>query len=117
MAEDWARPVVAFEVRGTDSARTRAFYREMFNWEIVGDAIAQAKGGIGGPEPGPVAVFLQNDAPGVTPVIQVLDLRASMEKAKTLGGAVINEPFDIPNGPTIARIADPDGTHLGLIQQ
>lgn len=116
---DWARPVVVFEIRGRDNARTQAFYRELFNWEIVaGDnGIGRAGGGIGGPEPGPVSIFLQSDAPGVTPYVQVLDLKASMERAKALGGAVINEPFDVPNGPTIARIADPDGTHIGLVQQ
>lgn len=119
MAEDWARPVVAIEIRGRDIARTQEFYRQMFNWDIQGDAngIARADGGIGGPEPGPLNVFLPNDNPGITPMIQVLDLRASMEKAKALGGSVINEPFDVPNGPTLARIADPDGTHIVLVQQ
>ena len=116
MAEDWARPVVAFQIRGSDAARTRAFYSEMFNWVIEGDFIGQAKGGIGGPEPGPIAAFFKSNTPGFTPVIQVLDLRASMEKAKALGGAVVAEPFDVGTA-TFAQIADPDGTHIGLVQQ
>ena len=116
--EDWVRPVVAFEVRGSGE-RLRDFYSQMFNWDIkVGaSGIGQAQAGIGGPEPGPVSVFLQSDSPGVTLYVQVMDLRASTEKATALGGSVINEPFDVPNGPTIARIADPDGTHIGLMQQ
>ena len=68
MAEDWARPVVAFEVRGSDSARTRTFYARCSTGRSSATLIGQAKGGIGGPEPGPVAVFLQSDTPGVTPV-------------------------------------------------
>lgn len=115
--EDWARPVVVFEIRGRDGDRLREFYRQMFNWDIQGEGIGRAPGGIGGPEPGPLSLFMQSDTPGVTLYVQVLDLRASMEKAKALGGSVINEPFDVPNGPTIARIADPDGTHIGLVQQ
>jgi predicted enzyme related to lactoylglutathione lyase len=119
MPEDWARPVVVFEIRGRDNKRTQDFYRQMFNWDIQvdGNGIGRAEGGIGAPEPGPLSIYLQSDTPGVTPYIQVLDLHASMEKAKALGGSVINEPFDVPNGPTIARIADPDGTHIGLVQQ
>ena len=49
--------------------------------------------------------------------IQVLDLKASMAKAESLGGAIIAQPFDVPNGPTVARIADPEGNHIGLVQQ
>jgi predicted enzyme related to lactoylglutathione lyase len=88
MPEDWARPVVVFEIRGRDNKRTQDFYRQMFNWDIQTDAngIGRAEGGIGAPEPGPLSIYLQSDTPGVTPYIQVLDLRASMEKAKALRG-------------------------------
>jgi predicted enzyme related to lactoylglutathione lyase len=117
--EDWARPVVAFEIRGRDNARLQHFYGALFNWQIEANALgfAQIAAGIGGPEPGPVGFLLKSEAPGITLFVQVLDLRSSLEKAKQLGGSVLAEPFQVPNGPAIARIADPEGTPVGLIQQ
>lgn len=40
-----------------------------------------------------------------------------MTRAAELGGAVSPEPFDIPGGPTIAGIADPEGNPVVLVQQ
>jgi predicted enzyme related to lactoylglutathione lyase len=49
--------------------------------------------------------------------VQVRDLRASLVRAQELGGAVVTEPFDVPNGPTMAAINDPEGNPLVLVQQ
>ncbi len=115
---DWSRPVVAFEVRGKDSKRLQDFYREMFNWKI-NDAggIGRSEPGVGPPVEGIGGVFLQGDGPGVSVYIQVADLRASLEKAEQLGGKKVLDPFDVPGGPTIARIQDPEGNFVGLVQQ
>jgi uncharacterized protein len=117
MAEDWARPVVAFEILGRDPEKLQAFYQELFNWVIDASTpgVAQVQAGIGGPEPGPVGVVRAGE-PGVALYVQVLDLRASLEKAKALGGSIVLEPIAMPTR-TIARIADPEGTQIGLIQQ
>jgi predicted enzyme related to lactoylglutathione lyase len=72
--------------------------------------------GIGAPEQ-ITGHIMQNEKPGVTLYIQVLDLRASMAKAESLGGAVTAQPFDVPGGPTIAGIADPEGNRVVLVQQ
>jgi predicted enzyme related to lactoylglutathione lyase len=40
-----------------------------------------------------------------------------MQRAKELGGDVVSEPFDVPGGPTIAGITDPEGNRLVLVQQ
>ncbi len=34
MGDDWARPVVHWEIEALDAERQRAFYGELFNWEI-----------------------------------------------------------------------------------
>jgi uncharacterized protein len=117
MAEDWARPLVHWEIQGRDQAGLKAFYSAMFNWEIAEGPVGLFAAGVGPPEPGPNGHIAAGDAPRVVPYIQVMDLRASMNKAKDLGGAILAEPFDVPNGPTIARIADPEGNHIGLVQQ
>lgn len=115
---DWARPVVAFEIRGRDAAALKKFYAELFNWKIDdGNPVASIAAGIGGPEPGPVGILLAGH-PGVTLSIQVADLRSTLDKAQALGGKIVQEPYDVPGRQlTIARIADPEGTQVGLVQQ
>ena len=49
--------------------------------------------------------------------IEARDLRASLARAVELGGAVVAEPFDVPNGPTLAAITDPEGNPVTLVQQ
>ena len=34
MAQDWARPVVHWEIEATDPERQKAFYADLFNWRI-----------------------------------------------------------------------------------
>ena len=53
MAQDWARPVVHWEIEATDPERQRAFYADLFNWQIGDGFIMEIPPGIGGPEPGP----------------------------------------------------------------
>jgi predicted enzyme related to lactoylglutathione lyase len=65
MAEDWARPVVHWEIRAVDPDRLRAFYGEMFNWTIGEGPIMDIPAGIGGPEPGPGGHIRASDRGGV----------------------------------------------------
>jgi predicted enzyme related to lactoylglutathione lyase len=39
MNNDWARPVVHFEIEALDPIRQRAFYAALFNWDISDGAI------------------------------------------------------------------------------
>jgi predicted enzyme related to lactoylglutathione lyase len=117
MAEDWARPVVAWQLQARDPEAMKAFYAQMFNWQVGDGPIMLVPAGIGGPEPGPIGIITKSDTSRVVLNVQVLDLAAAIEKAKTLGGSMIAAPYDVPNGPTIASIADPEGNVLGLVQQ
>jgi len=115
--DDWARPVVHWEIVAVDAERQAAFYRQLFNWEIGDGAIMQIPAGLGGPEPGPGGHIRQGEHAGVSLYVQVKDLQSSLDLAKQLGGTVLAEPFDLPQGPTIAAITDPEGNVLGLVQQ
>ena len=117
MEGDWARPVVHFEIEALDAERQRAFYRDLFNWDIGDGFIMTIPPGIGGPEPGPAGHLRQSDRSNVSLFIQVRDLRSSLAKAAELGGSVLAEPFDVPDGPTLAAIADPEGNSVMLVQQ
>jgi predicted enzyme related to lactoylglutathione lyase len=117
MADDWARPVVHWEIEARDPALIRAFYRDLFSWDIGDGFIMPIPAGIGGPEPGPAGHIRQSERSGVTLYVQVRDLRDSLDRAASLGGAITAEPFDVPGGPTIAGIADPEGNPVTLVQQ
>jgi hypothetical protein len=117
MSNDWARPVVHWEIEALDPDRLRSFYGELFNWHIGDGPIMEIAPGIGGPEPGPAGHIRKGDRNGVTLYVQVLDLRSSLDKAKDLGGEILMEPFDVPGGPTIAAIKDPEGNPVTLVQQ
>ncbi|HLZ71742.1 MAG TPA: VOC family protein [Dehalococcoidia bacterium] len=117
MADDWARPVVHWEIQARDAEKQRAFYSRLFNWEIGEGPVMRIPAGVGGPEPGPAGHIRQGDHPGVSLYVQVRDLRGSLKKAEELGGSVLSQPFDLPQGPTIAGIADPEGNRLTLVQQ
>ncbi|HAM03561.1 MAG TPA: VOC family protein [Acidimicrobiaceae bacterium] len=117
MGEDWARPVVHWEIEATDPERARAFYAQLFNWRIEDGGLMWVPAGIGGPEPGPAGHIRQGDTPRVTLYVQVRDLRASLSRAAELGGTALTEPFDVPNGPTMAAVTDPEGNPVMLVQQ
>jgi hypothetical protein len=117
MGDDWARPVVHWEIEAVDAEAQRAFYASLFNWEIGDGAVMQISAGIGGPEPGPGGHLRQSDRSRVTLYVQVRDIQASLVKATDLGATVLAEPFDIPGGPTLAAITDPEGNPVTLVQQ
>ena len=117
MTDDWARPVVRWEIQARDPAMLRGFYAQLFNWQIGDGPIMNIPPGVGGPEPGPGGHIRQGGHPGVSLFIQVRDLRASLEKAEQLGGRVLSQPADTPQGPTVAAIADPEGNRVVLVQQ
>ena len=117
MADDWARPVVHWAIEARDPDRQRAFYGALFNWSIGDGPIMGIPAGLGGPEPGPAGHIQPGDASRVTLYVQVRDLRASLALATELGAAVLFEQFDVPGGPTLASITDPEGNPLMLVQQ
>lgn len=117
MAEDWARPVVHWEIRAVDPERLRAFYGEMFNWTIGVGPIMDIPAGIGGPQPGPGGHIRASERGGVTLYVQVRDLAESIARAVALGGTVVQERLQVPDGPTLAVIDDPEGNPVVLVQQ
>lgn len=117
MQEDWARPVVHWEIEALDPARLRDFYGELFHWAVGDGPVMWIPAGIGGPEPGPGGHIRQGDSSRVTLYVQVRDLQESLARAVELGGAALTEPFDVPGGPTLAGISDPEGNPVMLVQQ
>jgi len=114
---DWVRPVVHWEIEARDPEAQRVFYSSLFNWPISDGPIMNIPSGLGGPEPGPAGHMRQSGQSRISLYVQVRDIHDSLALVPTLGGTVISQPFDVPGGPTIASIEDPEGIPLVLVQQ
>ncbi len=111
-------PVTHFEVLGRDAAALQRFYGEAFGWELqdvmdgsyymvnTGSApaggVGSAMGGVDG---------------HVTFYVEVEDPATALAKISELGGRTVQEPMDVPDGPTIALFADPEGHVIGLVKR
>ena len=114
--EDWARPVVHWHLEARDPELLRAFYAALFSWDITDGPIMTIAPGLGGPEPGPGG-HIQQGAGGFTIYVQVRSLTETLARAESLGGSTTLPPFDVPGGPTIAGLRDPEGNQVTLVQQ
>jgi predicted enzyme related to lactoylglutathione lyase len=117
MTQDWARPVVHWEIEARDPDKLRAFYGELFNWNIGDGPIMDIPAGIGGPEPGPAGHIRGSERSGVTLYVQVRDLRETLDKASSLGGTIVMEPWHREGGASLAALRDPEGNPVMLVQQ
>ena len=114
------RPVVHFEIYGKDSERLKAFYTELFGWQIDSNNpmnYGLIAPGVGGPEQGVGGGIAQGDGPRVMVYVQVVDLNETLRKAEEMGGRAVMQPMDVPGGPTIAQLEDPEGNRVGLVKQ
>lgn len=114
------RPLVHFEIQTTDLARAREFYSQLFGWQIDANNpmnYGLIPPGIGGPEAGVGGGIAPSTESRVVLYIQVVDLQETLARAESLGGRRVMEPMDVPGGPTIAQLADPEGNVVGLVKQ
>ena len=114
------RPVVLFQIWAKDADRQREFYREIFGWKIDEPnpmGISMIEHGIGGPPEGVGGSIMAQAEARVLVYVQVLDPAETLAKVETLGGRRVMEPFDVPGGPTVAQMADPEGNVIGLVKQ
>ena len=111
-------PVVHFEVIGSDAQALQSFYKDAFNWQIeeaienYAMAHPDGEGGINGG----IGAAMEGGAGHVTFYVAVPDLEAALSKIEGLGGSTVMEPSEVPEGPTIAMFADPEGHLVGLLK-
>ncbi len=114
------RPVVFFQIWAKEPERQCAFYREIFGWKIDEPnamGLSMIEHGIGGPPEGVGGAIMAGAEARVLVYVQVLDPLETLAKAEALGGRRVMEPFDVPDGPTVAQMADPEGNVIGLVKQ
>ena len=113
-------PVVHFEVQSNDAEKSKAFFSEVFGWNIsdapmpggmtYGVVDTQSDTGIGG---GIGPSF--DEGSHVAFYIEVDDIQASLDKAVAAGGQVMMPVTVIPGAVTMAFFADPAGANVGLV--
>ena len=122
-----ARPVVHFEVIGSNPDQLRRYYGDLFGWTFdtpspVAEEVSQAdsygfldlvtsgdgsgiRGGIGGGEAYEShAIFY----------VGVPDVEAALQRAESLGGTRVMGPATSPNGLVVGHLKDPEGTLVGV---
>lgn len=116
------RPVVHFEVVGTDAAALQRFYGELFDWKIDANnpmqygiverepnLNAESVGIGGGIGPGPEGY--QGHA---TFYVEVPDVEEALVSAERLGGRRVMGPESPMPGLEIGMFTDPEGHLIGL---
>ena len=114
-----ANPFVHNELNTTDHAKAKAFYGQLFQWDLkdmdmgpMGTYTTIGVGeGIGGgimkhPVPGVPSLWL--------PYILVDDLAASTAKARDLGGQIVQENVTVADMGKFSLITDPTGAIFGI---
>jgi len=111
------KPVVHWEVTGKNSKRLQKFYADLFDWKVdannpmeygmVDTGGKGINGGIAAAQEGPG---------GVTFYVEVENLEEYLRSAERMGGKTVMPPSEVPGGPTLAFLADPEGNRIGLIK-
>ncbi len=112
-------PVTHFEITGKDGDALKKYYGDLFGWSINSEnsmnyGMIEAPDGRGA---GGGISTTQDGGPGmVTIYVEVPNAQEYLDKAISLGGKVIMPVMAVPEGPTIALFADPEGHIIGLAQ-
>jgi uncharacterized protein len=121
-----SQPVVHFEIIGTDPAKLRGYYAELFGWAFdTGDAATEAvsepgnygfvdgrttgesgiNGGVGGGEGYERRVLFY---------VSVPDVEAALRAAERLGGTRVMGPDGTPGTIVVGQFTDPEGNLIGV---
>jgi predicted enzyme related to lactoylglutathione lyase len=114
-----ANPFVHVELNTTDVAKAKAFYGKLFGWKLEDTPMPNGStytmidvgGGTGGG-------ILQHPMPGAPSMwlayVQVDDIRAATDQARSLGAQVAKDVTEIPNVGSFSVLVDPTGAAFAL---
>ena len=123
LPDDGIPAVVMWDINSPDSARARAFYRDVFGWKVSEPGAPPVRlatvesGGIQGvlgqaPKEGDHDHGARHK--GLIVYIKVPDVAAALGKIESRGGKKIWGPTEVAPGFWLAQFEDPDGVRLGL---
>lgn len=112
-----ANTICHVELETTDIERAQSFYGGLFDWTFRAFTENMVVFGAGDQHLGG---FMKVDTvnPGSSPSIwvEVENLDASLAKAESLGGKVINPKGPVPHVGWSAQITDLDGNTVGMVE-
>ena len=112
-------PVVWFEVAGHDLGELTRFYGDLFGWKVATDNpmnYGMVDTGSSAGVPGGIYAVDDRAREYVTFYVQVPDVAAALVQAEGLGAKVVQPATDLPGGPTVGLLADPQGHVIGVVQ-
>jgi len=119
MSNDHGR-FIWYELMTSDVEAAKRFYGEIVGWSTQAMGEYTMFIGSAGPMGGVMQLADEHKAHGVPPnwtaYVYVDDCDAAAEKAKALGGQVLNPPSDIPEVGRFAVIADPHGAVTAIMK-
>lgn len=116
--------VVHFEVIGKDGEKLRAFYGELFDWQIDADndmsyGLVQRDGNVNGDGVGiggGIAGGPEGYGGHVTFYVAVPDVEEALQKAESLGGKRVMGPEEIMGMVVLGQFTDPEGNLVGVVK-
>lgn len=116
-----ANPFVHVELATTDPERAKAFYSKLFSWKMEDMPMPGMTYTMIQPGEGTGGGLMKQMMPGAPSAwlayVIVDDVKASTEKAKSLGAQVMRDVTEIPGMGSFSIITDPTGAALGLWEQ
>lgn len=113
-------PFCHLELHSTDTGKAKEFYGSLFDWKLDDMDMGGGTYTMVNVGEGTGGGIMQNPVPGAPShwlaYVEVADLDASIAKAKSLGGTVVQERMEVPNMGWFSVITDPTGAAFGLWQ-
>ena len=116
-----ANPFVHVELNTNDVGKAKAFYGKLFDWKL--EDVPMGPSGtytVIRPGEGTGGGILKHPGPGAQSAwlayVDVADVKASTEKARSLGAKVMKEVTEVPGMGSFSIIVDPTGAALALWQ-
>ena len=113
-------PFVHLELNSTDVDKSKAFYGKLFEWTLedtkIGDldyTMIKVGKGTGG---GMMEQLIPGAGSAWLPYVDVQDIKASTQKAQSLGAKVMKDVSEVADMGWLSIIVDPTGAMLGLWQ-
>lgn len=109
-------PVVHAEIRSADPDATRQFFADLFGWKVASDGAFPGYTFIDTGAEGGTYVAIsprQGSEDEVLFFVAVEDVAATLAKAQTLGGSVVQPAQHVP-GTSFGVFADAQGHRIGV---
>jgi predicted enzyme related to lactoylglutathione lyase len=117
-----ANPFVHVELNSPDPERAKAFYSKLFQWQLEDMPNPAAPAGtytiikVGEGTGGGIMKQVPGGPAGWLAYVGVEDIRATTQKAKSLGAQVMTDVTEVMGMGWLSFIRDPTGAILGLWQ-